>query len=129
MRPADVTPAIAERLLDMVYSAIKIAGPSKFKVGNSVRVSKYKIFEKDYTSNWTTEMCTIVKIQRTNPVTYLLEDYRGKFVAEANMSCIVLLIRTCISWRKYCAGKEIRCTSSGWDSMDHTIHKNTYTHE
>ncbi|XP_012060633.1 PREDICTED: uncharacterized protein LOC105623870 [Atta cephalotes] len=31
MRPADVTPAIAERLLDTMYSAIKIAGPSKFK--------------------------------------------------------------------------------------------------
>jgi len=26
---------------------------------------------------------TIIKIQRTNPVTYLLEDYRGKFVAGA----------------------------------------------
>jgi len=33
IRPADVTPAIAERLLDMMYSAIRIAGPSKFKVG------------------------------------------------------------------------------------------------
>jgi len=47
MRPADVTPTIAERFLDTVYSAIKIAGPSKFKVGDSVRVSKYKtIFEE-----------------------------------------------------------------------------------
>ncbi|XP_012054324.1 PREDICTED: uncharacterized protein LOC105617376 [Atta cephalotes] len=80
MRPTHVTPAIAERLLDMVYSAIKIAGPSKFKVGNSVRVSK-TIFEKGYTPNWTTEVFTIVKIQRTNPVTYLFEDYRGKSVA------------------------------------------------
>jgi len=32
-----------------VYSAIKIAGPAKFKVGDSVRVSKYKtIFEKGW---------------------------------------------------------------------------------
>ena len=78
MRPADVTPAIAERLLD-TYSVIKIAGPSKFKVGDSVRVSKYKtIFEKGYTPNWTTEVFTIIKIQRTNPVTYLLEDYIRK---------------------------------------------------
>jgi len=46
MRPVDVTSAITERLLDTVYSAIKIAGPSKFKVGDSVRVSKYTIFEK-----------------------------------------------------------------------------------
>ena len=84
MRPAEVTPAIAERLLDTVYSAIKIAGPAKFKIGDSIRVSKYKtIFEKGYTSNWTTEVFTIVKVQRTNPVTYLLEDYCGKSVAGA----------------------------------------------
>jgi len=36
-------------------------------------------------------------------------------------SCITLLIRTCISWRKYCAGKETMCTSSDWDSTDRTI--------
>ncbi|KYN28550.1 hypothetical protein ALC57_02029 [Trachymyrmex cornetzi] len=84
MRPADVTPAIAERLLGTVYSAIKIAGPAKFKLGNSVRVSKYKtVFEKDYTPNWITEVFTIIKVQRTNPVTYLLEDYCGKSVAGA----------------------------------------------
>ena len=41
------------------------------------------IFEKGYTSNWTTEVFTIVKVQRTNPVTYLLEDYCGKSVAGA----------------------------------------------
>ncbi|XP_011061741.1 PREDICTED: uncharacterized protein LOC105150403 [Acromyrmex echinatior] len=84
MRPAEVTPAIAEKLLDTVYSVIKIASPAKFKVDDSVRVSKYKtIFEKGYTPNWTTEMFTIFKVQRTNPVTYLLEDYRGKFIAGA----------------------------------------------
>ncbi|XP_011063043.1 PREDICTED: uncharacterized protein LOC105151185 [Acromyrmex echinatior] len=82
MRPAEVTPAIAERLLDTVYSAIKIAGPTKFKVGDLVQVSKYKtIFEKRYTPNWTIEVFTIVKVQRINSITYLLEDYRGKYVA------------------------------------------------
>ncbi|XP_036148436.1 uncharacterized protein LOC118647501 [Monomorium pharaonis] len=75
---------MAERLLDTIYSAIKIAGPAKFKVGDSVRVSKYKaIFEKGYTPNWTTEGFKIVKVQRTNPVTYLLEDYRGTSIARA----------------------------------------------
>ena len=81
MQPADVTPAIAERLLDTVYSAIKIASPAKFKV-DLLRVSKYKtIFEKGYTPNWTTEVFTIIKVQRINPVTYSLEDYREKSVA------------------------------------------------
>jgi len=45
-----------------MYNAIKIAGPAKFKVGNSVRVSKYKtVFEKSHTPNWTTEVFKIVK--------------------------------------------------------------------
>ncbi|KYN30174.1 hypothetical protein ALC57_00370 [Trachymyrmex cornetzi] len=84
IRPADVTPAIGERLLDTVYSTIKIAGPAKFKVDDSVRVSKYKtVFEKGYTPNWTTEVFKIIKVQHTNPVTYLLEDYRGKSIAGA----------------------------------------------
>jgi len=47
MRPVDVIPAIVEKLLATVYSAIKIASPAKFKVGDSVHVSKYKtVFEK-----------------------------------------------------------------------------------
>jgi len=47
-------------------------------------VSKYKtIFENGYTPNWITEMFKIIKVQRTNPVTYLLEDYRGKSIAGA----------------------------------------------
>ncbi|XP_014471324.1 PREDICTED: uncharacterized protein LOC106742665 [Dinoponera quadriceps] len=82
MRPIDVTPAIAEKLLSTVYSNVKIAAPAKFKVGDHVRVSKFKTdFEKGYTPNWTTEVFKIVKVQRTNPVTYLLEDSRGKFIA------------------------------------------------
>jgi len=84
MRPVDVTLAVAERLLATVYSAIKIAGPAKFKVGDSVRVRKYKsVFEKGYTPNWTTEVFKIVNVQRTNPVTYLLKDYHGKSIAGA----------------------------------------------
>ncbi|XP_071581717.1 uncharacterized protein [Temnothorax nylanderi] len=69
MRPVDVTPAIAKRLLTTMYSAINIAGLAKFKVGDQVRVSKHKtVFEKGYTPNWSTEVfkCN-VKVQRTNP--------------------------------------------------------------
>lgn len=82
MKPIDVTPAIADKLLKTVYSNVKIAAPAKFKVGDQVRVSKYKtIFEKGYTPNWTTEVFKIIKVQKTNPVTYLLEDTRGNAVA------------------------------------------------
>lgn len=84
MRPVDVNSEVAEKLLGTVYSHIKIMGPAKFKVNDSVRVSKHKTtFSKGYTPNWTTEVFKIVKVQRTNPVTYLLEDYRGKQIAGA----------------------------------------------
>jgi len=84
MRSVDVISAVAERLLATVYSAIKIAGPAKFKVSDSVRMSKYKtVFEKGYTPNWTTEVFKIVKIQHINPVTYLLEDYHEKTIVRA----------------------------------------------
>jgi len=65
-----------------VYNRIKIAAPARFKVGDSVRVSKYKtLFEKDYTPNWITEVFKITKVQKTNPVTYLLDDSCRKLVA------------------------------------------------
>lgn len=79
MRPADVTPKVAKRLLSTVYSHLKIAAPAKFKINDPVRVSKFEtVFEKGYTPNWTTEVFRITKIQRTNPVTYILKDYRGE---------------------------------------------------
>jgi len=52
--PIDVIPAIANKLLTTVYSRIKIIASARFKVGDSIRVSKYKtLFEKGYTPNWT----------------------------------------------------------------------------
>ena len=82
MRPIDVTPAKARKLLATVYSNIKIAAPARFRANDSVRISKFKtIFEKGYTPNWTTEVFRIDKVQRTNPVTYLLKDSRGESIA------------------------------------------------
>jgi len=76
MRFIDVISVIANKFLTTVYSRIKIAAPARFKASDSVRVSKYKtLFEKGYTPNWTTEVFKITKVQKTNLVTYLLEDY------------------------------------------------------
>ena len=46
--------------------------PSKFKVGDKVRISKYKrkVFDKGYTANWSEEIYIVDKIQYTNPITY-----------------------------------------------------------
>ncbi|KAL6418996.1 hypothetical protein ACFW04_011648 [Cataglyphis niger] len=82
MRPVDVTPAIADKLLNTIYSNVKIAAPAKFKPNDPVRVTKFKtIFEKGFTPNWTTEIFRITKVQQTNPVTYLLKDSRNEPIA------------------------------------------------
>lgn len=53
----------------------------KFKVGDSVRVSKYKAdFKKGYTPNWSTEIFTILKVKKTNPVTYIIEDQKKQVI-------------------------------------------------
>ena len=45
----------------------------KFKVGDHVRISKYKnIFAKGYTPNWSEEVFVVSKIKNTVPWTMLL---------------------------------------------------------
>ena len=78
MAPTNVNFSKKKILLKTDYNNLKIFKPSKIRVGDYVRISKYKnIFEKGYTPNWTTEIFKIKSIQITNPITYLLEDYQG----------------------------------------------------
>ena len=52
---------------------------SKFKVGDSVKISKYKnIFAKGFTPNWPEEVFVINKIKNTVPWTYIINDLNGK---------------------------------------------------
>jgi len=54
----------------------------KFKLGDKVRISIQKgVFTKGFLPNWSTEIFTVVKINKTSPVTYNLEDYTGKPIA------------------------------------------------
>ena len=51
----------------------------KFKVGDHVRISKYKnIFAKGYTPNWSEEVFVISKIKNTVPWTYVINDLNGE---------------------------------------------------
>ena len=51
----------------------------KFKVGDHVRISKYKnIFAKGYTPNWSEEVFIINKIKNTVPWTYYISDLNGE---------------------------------------------------
>ena len=50
----------------------------KFKVGDHVRISKYKnIFAKEYTPNWSEEVFVIKKVKNTVPWTYVINDLNG----------------------------------------------------
>ena len=51
----------------------------KFKVGDHVRISKYKnIFAKGYTPNWSEEVFVIKKVKNTAPWTYVVNDLNGE---------------------------------------------------
>ena len=51
----------------------------KFKVGDHVRISKYKnIFTKAYMPNWSKEIFVIKKIKNTVPWTYVINDLNGE---------------------------------------------------
>ena len=50
----------------------------KFRVGDNVRISKYKnIFAEGYTPNWSEEVFVVNKVQNTIPWTYLINDLNG----------------------------------------------------
>src|SRR5206468_10656233 len=43
----------------------------KFKIGDRVRIYKYKnVFSKGYETNWTDEIFVVCKINNTSPITY-----------------------------------------------------------
>ena len=51
----------------------------KFKVGDRVKISKYKnIFAKGCTPNWSEEVFVIKKVKNTVPWTYVINDLNGE---------------------------------------------------
>lgn len=85
MKPKEVKKKHEKLLLNTAYNRIKIAYPkNKFKVGDNVRISKVRgIFDKKYMPNWSTEIFKVLKVQLTNPTTYLLKDERNQNVLGA----------------------------------------------
>ena len=74
MKSADVKPNV---YIDFNKENIK-EGP-KFKVGDHVRISKYKnIFAKGYVSNWSEEVFMIKKVKNTVPWKYVISDLNGE---------------------------------------------------
>jgi hypothetical protein len=80
-KPSAINKKNEKKILRGVYSHMKTIDPykSKFKVGDFVRVSKYRqVFSKSYTPNWSNEIFSIKKVQQTVPRTYLLQDEDGE---------------------------------------------------
>ena len=56
----------------------------QFKIGDHVRISKYKnIFSKGYLPNWLEEIFIINKVKNTVPWTYLITDLKGEEFKES----------------------------------------------
>ena len=64
---------------DEIYKPVK---KPKFRIGDRVRISKYKrkLFDKGFTPNWTEEVFVIDEILHTQPVTYRVVDLQGEAV-------------------------------------------------
>ena len=76
MKPTDVT---SESYAE--YNEVSNITKPKFKVGDHVRISKYKnIFTKGYTQNWSEEVF-VSKIINTVPQTYVISDLGGDKIA------------------------------------------------
>lgn len=65
-------------ILDHVYRFKPHYKKPKFKVGDSVRISRYKkIFDKSYRPQWTTEVFKVSEVRHTSPRTYNIRDLDG----------------------------------------------------
>ena len=74
MKPANINKSNKDQVWLTLYGYIQGDFPiPKFKVDNTVRVSKYKnIFDKGYESNFTEEIFKITKVFRGDPNVYEL---------------------------------------------------------
>ena len=75
----------------------------RFRVGDHVRISKYKnIFAKGYAPNWSEEIFVVEKIKNTVPWTYIISDLKGEEIVEVFMkkNCRKLIKKNLVIKRK-----------------------------
>lgn len=77
------------------YVPPNIKEKPKFKIGDRVRIYKYKkLFSKGYETNWTNEIFVISSIIKTSPITYKIKDLQGEDIVgsfykqELNLSSV-----------------------------------------
>ena len=78
MKPVDVKDNRYIDSMELHPTELHSNKDPKFKVGDHVRISKYKnIFAKGYTPNWSEEVFVIKKVKNTVPWTYVINDLNG----------------------------------------------------
>ena len=78
MKPIDVEDDTYIDSMELHYEKEVNNKDPKFKVGDHVRISKYKnIFAKGYTLNWSEEVFVISKSKNTVLWTYVINDLNG----------------------------------------------------
>ena len=80
MKPADVNKSNKDQVFVTLYGYELGDFPlPKFRIGDTVRISKYKnIFKKCYEANFTEEIFKVVKVFRGDPNMYDIEDHEGE---------------------------------------------------
>src|SRR6266853_369833 len=85
-RTIQMTPTFASRkeneirvIQNLNTTPIELVKKPKYKVGDLVRIYKYKThFEKGYQTNFTSEVFKVTEVILSNPVTYKLSDLKGE---------------------------------------------------
>ena len=112
MKPIDLTSdSYAE------YNKDSNVTKPKFKVGDLVRIQKYKnIFAKGYMQNWSEEVFVASNIKNTVPWTYLIIDLNGEnIVGSFYEKELQKLVKKNSEQKKYLKEKVINCMSNGKD--------------
>ena len=80
MKPKDVNKTNENLVWVTLYgSLLGKLQLQKFRVGDTVRVSRYKsIFGKGYEANFTEEIFQVKRVLRRDPTVYELEDHEGE---------------------------------------------------
>ena len=79
MKPVDVGDDSFAEYNGVAFNEESNEKDPKFKVGDHVRISKFKnVFAKEYTPNWSEEIFVVKKIKNTVTWTYIISDLNGE---------------------------------------------------
>ena len=81
MKPNEVNTKNSHLVLNKLMSHKTKSNAPKFKVGDTVRISKFKhVFSRGYHPSWTGEVFKVHEVKDTKPVTYILKDENDELI-------------------------------------------------